>query len=256
MVIQALIAAYCRPERLELTLDGLRRVNVPCGDKLDILVVDDGSEPPLVELCGKYDADCIRHCRNLGTSAARRTLYSQATGDFIWTLDSDMYPDPNCIARYLEVVEKGVAGCGRMNKMEDVEADYVINIDPEYRILFLLKNSYPEHRHDWPSDKTARADRPWEWAFTGNLFFYGDDFRAGGGVPHEFKNWGHDDTVLVWNVCKKTPMKFVCCNSAQTWHIQSDRVRLGNSGNTGSEGYNKTALENAERMRVHVEKNS
>lgn len=70
----------------------------------EIIVVDDGSSPP-VPPAGS--ARIIRHPKTIGNGAAVKTGARNATGDYLVFMDSDGQHDPSDIPRLLEAFEEG-----------------------------------------------------------------------------------------------------------------------------------------------------
>lgn len=102
--ISAVIPSYNRRDRIAATIDSvLGQVSVP----EEILVVDDGSSDGTPEFLRERYGDRIQvvvHERNLGVSAARRTGYRKASGEWIAYLDSDDRWPSATIARYRELI--------------------------------------------------------------------------------------------------------------------------------------------------------
>ncbi|WP_342733642.1 glycosyltransferase [Bradyrhizobium sp. B117] len=76
----------------------------------EVVVVDDGSTPPLQELCNAFADPRIRYHRNtsnLGVSASRNVGIDLAQGQFVSFLDSDDIYLPN----RLESLERCIASC-------------------------------------------------------------------------------------------------------------------------------------------------
>lgn len=96
-LLSIVIASRNRPERLTSCLDTLRTQTHP-GVALDILVVDDGSEPSLepVVASAKRSGLAVRYVRQSrsGLSAARNLGVQETTGQTIAFLDDDTLVSP------------------------------------------------------------------------------------------------------------------------------------------------------------------
>jgi N-acetylglucosaminyldiphosphoundecaprenol N-acetyl-beta-D-mannosaminyltransferase len=94
------IAAYNRHERLVRLLNGLAEQD--CKD-FDVVVVDDGSEPPL-SVDGAGDGLAVRVIRqpNGGAARARHAGISAATGDVVILVDDDMIVSPRFVSSHLK----------------------------------------------------------------------------------------------------------------------------------------------------------
>lgn len=80
-------------DKLETTLPGA-----------EIVVVDDGSSPPLPDRPGIH---LLRHPTNLGNGAAIKTGARNATGEILVFMDSDGQHDPADIPRLLDKMKEG-----------------------------------------------------------------------------------------------------------------------------------------------------
>ena len=86
-LITVIIPAYNRFEEVQRAINS---VIIQSHKNVEIIVVDDGSTPPLNPLEDKYDSlTVIRHSTNLGAAAARNTGINAAKGSFVAFLDSD-----------------------------------------------------------------------------------------------------------------------------------------------------------------------
>lgn len=90
-----LIPAYNRPERLQGCLDALSDLVAPNGG-FEVVVVDDGSEPPLEPLVDKPQGLSLRMVRqkNAGPAAARNRAAQEAHGQWLAYTDDDCRPRP------------------------------------------------------------------------------------------------------------------------------------------------------------------
>ena len=94
--------------------DCLRSVYEQIYPQLEVVLVndvtpDDSMEraaPWIQKLQEKFEVKIISHSVNKGLSAARNTGMKEATGDWIYFLDSDDEITPNCIALMVAEVEK------------------------------------------------------------------------------------------------------------------------------------------------------
>src|SRR5262249_55465295 len=82
---------------------------------MEIVVVDDGSNPPFglpADLVSDPQVRLVRHETNRGAGCARDTGAAAARGDWIAFLDSDDYWLPGTLAPRLELAERGFAATG------------------------------------------------------------------------------------------------------------------------------------------------
>ncbi len=102
-------AALCvrnQPEHLPRALAALQAQTL---SPAEIIVVDDGSVPPLTVPDG---VRLLRHETNRGLAAARNTALSAATGDLLFFIDADVVPAPDCLAQLGATLPADAAGCG------------------------------------------------------------------------------------------------------------------------------------------------
>lgn len=100
-----IVPTYGRPRPLlELCLPALARQSYPA-DRLEVLVVDDGSPVPLVEAdlraTGVPNLRLLRQ-HNQGPAAARNTGGAAARGDILAFTDDDCAPEPDWVARLVQ----------------------------------------------------------------------------------------------------------------------------------------------------------
>lgn len=106
-LVSAIIPAYGRPRRTQRAVDSVAGQTYR---PLELIVVDDGSSPPLaagLELVGETleRVRVIRHERNRGANVARKTGIEAASGDYLAFLDSDDEWLPEKIERQVERLE-------------------------------------------------------------------------------------------------------------------------------------------------------
>ena len=92
--ISVIIPAYNEEKRIATAIEVLLRQTYP-KDKMELIVVDDGSADKTCEVVSKYPAKLIRHSKNRGDSAARNTGAKNAIGEIIATTDADDKVDEN-----------------------------------------------------------------------------------------------------------------------------------------------------------------
>ncbi len=104
--VTVIIPIYNAESHLTTCLDSVKNQRF---QNLEVLLIDDASTDKSVEICQKYVAQdsrftLLRHETNSGVSAARNTGLDNATGDFLFFLDSDMWIEPGCISRLAKVM--------------------------------------------------------------------------------------------------------------------------------------------------------
>jgi len=102
--ISIIIPAFNRPGPLRQTLRSAGAAAVALREPVEILLVDDGSSPPLLEQLASFDAGVpyvLLRQANQGSMIARLGGLRAASGDFILFLDSDDLVHPAKLARQI-----------------------------------------------------------------------------------------------------------------------------------------------------------
>ena len=104
--ISIIVPVYNIIEYLPRCVESLRKQTY---DKIEILLVDDGSTDGTAELCDKLAAEDVRirvfHKQNGGSSSARNLGIQEATGEYLGFVDSDDYVEPDMYERLLRAIE-------------------------------------------------------------------------------------------------------------------------------------------------------
>ena len=109
--VTAVIPCYNRQRDLDLLLGDLAGLRVPAGVALDVLVVDNASEPPLRAEGARVSLLRARRNEggsggfNAGMAAAMSRGTPHAEGEFLWLLDSDVRLDEGALGPLLEALE-------------------------------------------------------------------------------------------------------------------------------------------------------
>lgn len=114
-LVSVIVPTYNRPERLVRSLESIAHQTY---ENLEIVVVDDGSEPPAADAVAPlredfpYEVVVIRHDENRGANAARNTGIREASGDFLAFLDDDDEWAPSKVTRQVEAFRGAPADVG------------------------------------------------------------------------------------------------------------------------------------------------
>lgn len=106
--VSAIIPAYNRPERTQRAIDSVsKQSHTP----IELVVVDDGSQPPLRSTLsipeGAFQNVVFeRHNENRGGNVARNTGIENASGEYLAFLDSDDEWDPKKIRRQIKCLKR------------------------------------------------------------------------------------------------------------------------------------------------------
>ena len=104
--ISIIVPVYNIIEYLPRCVESLRKQTY---DKIEILLVDDGSTDGTAALCDALAAEDVRirvfHKQNGGSSSARNLGIQEATGEYLGFVDSDDYVEPDMYERLLHAIE-------------------------------------------------------------------------------------------------------------------------------------------------------
>lgn len=100
--VSVVLATFNRPARLERLIRQLGDQDLP-PDRFEVIVVDDGSEPPATEVLDRLDLPCpviLLRQPNRGAAAARHRGALEARGDVIVFTDDDMLVRPGFLSAH------------------------------------------------------------------------------------------------------------------------------------------------------------
>ncbi len=177
------VPTHGRPSQLRTCLEALGRLDYP-PDRLEVVVVDDGSPQPVTEAVSPPTSIDVRIERQPqgGPGAARNRGVALAKGDVIAFLDDDCVPDPSWLTRLVKTVESGeklVAGGRTVNALDS-------NAYSEASQMIV---SYLYEMH-------ARTASSSAFFTTNNLALRRDDFLAVGGFDERFRHAAGEDRDL------------------------------------------------------------
>ncbi len=110
--VSVIIAAHGRPAATRACVASVLALDYPAG-QVEILVVDDASDPPLAPVLDGVPITLIRLDRNRGQSAARNLAAAEATGEVLAFIDNDCTASPGWLRELLPVLaEPAVAIAG------------------------------------------------------------------------------------------------------------------------------------------------
>lgn len=138
ILISVIIPVYNAEEYIARALESVLNQTY---EKLDIIVVDDGSDDNSLDICKRYAACDKRikllHKQNGGQASARTYGIKRACGDYITFLDADDYID---VEAYANIIKKTDI------RMPDVIAYNLIEEDNE---PVIKKNKFSEKYYDY-----------------------------------------------------------------------------------------------------------
>lgn len=182
--VSVIVPVYNDPDGIRRMLDALAHQTY---DAMQVVVVDNGSKPPLVELaCGHRDLKIVR-CPTPGAYAARNAGSREADGDILAFTDADCVPAPNW-------VEEGVR-----HLSEDAPAPVVVGgdvlLDPPLR-----RTGTGLYQYVTGFQQQENIERK-GFSATANLFCPADLFRSIG--PFEERLFSGADREWSWRAIRR-----------------------------------------------------
>jgi mycofactocin system glycosyltransferase len=92
-MVSILVPARGRPAETRACVGSLLALDYPA-DRLEIVIIDDASDPPLGEALAGMPVRLIRQATNTGQSGARNRAATEAHGDLVAFIDNDCLAEP------------------------------------------------------------------------------------------------------------------------------------------------------------------
>lgn len=204
--VSVIVPCFEAPGPLAATLAGLEGQRWP-RDLLEVIVVDDGSEPPLVlPPSTSLDVRLVRQeRRGFGLARARNAGVQAAAHDILVFLDGDVIPEAELIAahaRWHHLVSDALTlGFCAAVSAAGIRAETIRSRPGTLRELFADRPSDPpwmERHMARTADLTSRHDDLFR-AMTGNNFGIGRGFYEElGGFDESFARYGGEDTEFAY----------------------------------------------------------
>ena len=217
---------YEAPGALALTLAGLEGQTYP-RDLFEVIVVDDGSDPPLEHAGPTPLRVRVIHQPDLGfgLARARNNGARAAAGDIIVFLDCDMVPEAEWLASHArwhhaacDVVSLG------FRKHVDFDGIDTGAVRGRAGSLGELLAGRPVQRPEWierrmarTGDLTADADDIFRVVTGGNFGVSAALFADVGGFDESFTQWGYEDIEFGWRAYSLGAV-LVPERAALSWH--------------------------------------
>lgn len=214
------------PETLSRTLAALEGQTYP-RDLFEVVIVDDGSEPPL-ERPGATPM-AVRVVRQercgFGLTRARNTGARAAAGDVLLFLDSDTLAEADWVemhARWHHAVSDALTvGLRHYVAMDGVDAEMIGSRTGTLKELFSGRQADPpwiESHLARTRDLTSKADDIFRVVVGGNFGIGKHLYWEVGGSDESFTRWGQmDDTELGYRVYTRGGL-LVPVRESVTWH--------------------------------------
>jgi len=217
---------YEAPDALALTLAGLERQTYP-QELFEVIVVDDGSDPPL-ELAAPTSLRVqVIHQEDLGfgLARARNNGARAASGDILAFLDCDMIPEAGWLAAHARwhhaACDAVSLGFRRHVDVAGIDAHAVRDRPDSLAELFAGR---PAQSPQWIERRMARTDDLADGTedvyrvVTGGNFAVSAEFFVGvGGFDDSFTQWGDEDIEFGWRAHALGAL-LVPERSALCWH--------------------------------------
>ncbi len=108
--VSIIVPAYNEQDKISSTLKSLSTLDYP-KDKLEIIVVDDGSEDSTYEVAKKFKNIKVFHKKNGGKARALNFGLRRAKGEIVACVDSDSHPQPDALLKAIPFFnDNSVAG--------------------------------------------------------------------------------------------------------------------------------------------------
>ena len=217
---------YQAPEALALTLAGLERQTYP-RHLFEVVVVDDGSDPPLnlpepspLEIRVIHQPDL-----GFGLARARNNGAAAAQGDIVVFLDCDMIPADEWLAahaRWHHAASDAMSIGFRWHvDVSGISADDVRHRHGTLEELFAGR---PRQRPEWiefhmarTADLTSDDDDLFRVAAGGNLGISRQFYLEAGGNDESFNQWGAEDIEFGYRAFTRGAL-LVPERRARCWH--------------------------------------
>ena len=201
--VSVIIPSYqTPPNTLARTLATLEGQTCP-RDLFEVVIVDDGSEPPLRSPLTPLDVKVVRQERNGGRALARNAGARAAAHDVLLFLDSFMLVERNWIAahaRWHHVISDALTLGPRVHvPMDGIDADTIRRRPGSLQDLFSDHPKAPSWVDRFlagTGDLTARTDDLFLAVVTANLGIGKGFYEMIGGMDESFVRWGLEDTEL------------------------------------------------------------
>ncbi len=206
--VSVIVPCFEAPGALALTLAGLERQDYP-RELFEVVIVDDGSEPPLRPPAGTpLDVRVVRQeRRGFGLARARNAGARAAAHGILVFLDGDVIPEAGLLAAHARwhhaVSDALTLGFCAYVQAAGIDAGAVRGRAGSLRALFADRPADPPwlERHMARTADLTSAHEDLFRAVTGNNLGIGKAFyREVGGFDESFRRYGGEDTEFGYRV--------------------------------------------------------
>jgi len=146
-LVSIIIPSRNRPERVRVAV---RSALDQTHSNVEVIVVDDGSDPPLRLDIADVRLKIVRNHNSLGGAAARNIGFAGAKGEFFCLLDDDDYYYPNKVGAQLEYLKAhpDVDMVFSQLRRDDGEGNVTIAPPRDYRFDTMTNFRWPNKMHN------------------------------------------------------------------------------------------------------------
>ena len=224
--VTVVVPYYQAPEALALTLAALEGQTYP-RDLFEVVVVDDGSNPPLAPVSDSPLAVRVVHQpdRGFGLARARNTGARVAAGEILVFLDCDMMPEADWLASHARWhhAASDVLSIGFRAHVSEVDLDPAA-VRSRAGSLADLFEGRPVERPEWidfhmarTADLTAWSEDLFRVVTGGNFGISRRFYEQVGGFDESFTQWGAEDIEFGFRAFTRAGV-LVPERSAFCWH--------------------------------------
>jgi glycosyltransferase involved in cell wall biosynthesis len=207
-LVSVVIAAFNNGHILDLTLRSLVRQTMP-RDEFEVVVADDGSEPPLESIADRFAADLrvvyLRHTPNRGRASARNLAIGKAQADIVLIIDADSYAHPDLVRRHWRFhaargPRPGVLSGRRFEIDWAGAAALKQGRTPAPPLVGEYRDDLRDAALSQPHVRRDMVHAPWLYTFTHNVSLHRATLDAVGGFDEEYVSWGVEDLELFYRI--------------------------------------------------------
>jgi GT2 family glycosyltransferase len=155
-----IVPTYNRPAELTACLDALAALDFP-RDRFEVIVVDDGSEPPAAQVVGRFAhslaVTSIRQSRS-GPAGARNAGAGVASGTYLAFTDDDCRPAPGWLSAFSSVLNSqpmAMTGGGTLNALVESACSTASHLVQD--LVYTHYNADPLHARFFASNNIAMS---------------------------------------------------------------------------------------------------
>lgn len=215
--VSVVIPHYQAEEKLAMTLAGLAAQTHPT---LEVIVVDDGSDPPLAIEDPPLPVRVLHQPRDgFGAGRARNLGARHAGHDIVLFLDADMVPDPGWAA-YHAAWHAAYSDVVTLGFRTHADLDDLVPDGPIAERIGDRPTQVPEwiEKHmERTDDLTSDDDDLFRVVTAGNFGISLALFERIGGFDERFTSWGAEDTELGYRAFNAGAL-LIPVRDAHCWH--------------------------------------